>query len=227
MPVLATVVEAIRPIIDILGSLISTILDVLTPVINGLASLLTGTLQSAFNIIIGVIDTVTGVFDGIITFIKGVFSGDWKKAWEGISSIFSGIWNGLEGIVKGAVNLVIGVINGFIKAYNFTIGNIGGWIGLDIKVDEIPLLKRGLSYVPKDDFPALLHVGERVMTKEQNEDFNAMGGLQGMEMALSGSASSGTGFSNAVIDIPLYIDGRQIARATAVYMGEQQSWEAM
>ena len=91
----------------------------------------------------------------------------------------------------------------------------------------LPRLKVGMDYVPADDFPALLHIGERVMTREENEAFNSMGGLQGMEMALSGSASSGTGFANAVIDIPLYIDGRQIARATAVYMGEQQSWEAM
>lgn len=227
MPVLATVVEAIRPIIDILGSLISTIMDVLTPVINGLAALLTGTLKSAFDIIAGVIDSVKGVFEGIITFIKNVFTGNWEAAWNGVVSAFKGVINLIPGFFEFVINKIIEVINGITSG----LSSIWTWTGLPeippIPPVTLPRLKVGMDYVPADDFPALLHIGERVMTREENQAFTALGGLQGMEMALSGSASSGTGFANAVIDIPLYIDGRQIARATAVYMGEQQSWEAM
>ena len=53
------------------------------------------------------------------------------------------------------------------------------------------------------------------------------GGLQGMESALSGQMGAKHGLSETVIQVPLYLNGRQIAKATAVYMGEQQSWEAM
>lgn len=227
MPVLATVVEAIRPIIDILGSLISTIMDVLTPVINGLASLLTGTLKSAFDIIAGVIDSVKGVFEGIITFIKNVFTGNWKAAWDGVVSAFKSVINLIPGFFEIVINAIISVINGITSG----LSSIWTWTGLPeipaIPNVTLPRLKVGMDYVPADDFPALLHIGERVMTREENQAFTALGGLQGMESALSGQMGEKHGLSETVIQVPLYLNGRQIAKATAVYMGEQQSWEAM
>ena len=227
MPVLATVVEAIRPIIDILGSLISTIMDVLTPVINGLASLLTGTLKGAFDIIAGVIDSVKGVFEGIITFIKNVFTGNWEAAWNGVVSAFKSVINLIPGFFEIVINAIISVINGITSG----LSSIWTWTGLPeipaIPNVTLPRLKVGMDYVPADDFPALLHIGERVMTREENQAFTEMGGLQGMESALSGQMGAKHGLSETVIQVPLYLNGRQIAKATAVYMGEQQSWEAM
>lgn len=227
MPVLATVVEAIRPIIDILGSLISTIMDVLTPVINGLAALLTGTLKGAFDIIAGVIDSVKGVFEGIITFIKNVFTGNWEAAWNGVVSAFKGVINLIPGFFEIVINAIISVINGITSG----LSSIWTWTGLPsipaIPNVTLPRLKVGMDYVPADDFPALLHIGERVMTREENQAFTALGGLQGMETALSGQMGAKGGPSETVIQVPLYLNGRQIAKATAVYMGEQQSWEAM
>ena len=44
---------------------------------------------------------------------------------------------------------------------------------------------------------------------------------------MSGQMGAKHGLSETVIQVPLYLNGRQIAKATAVYMGEQQSWEAM
>ena len=43
--------------------------------------------------------------------------------------------------------------------------------GLSLNIKEIPKLKVGIDYVPEDDFPALLHKGEAVLTKEQNAEY--------------------------------------------------------
>ena len=41
--------------------------------------------------------------------------------------------------------------------------------GKGINIREIPRLKVGLDYVPFDEFPAILHKGERVLTAEEAE----------------------------------------------------------
>ena len=81
--------------------------------------------------------------------------------------------------IKNTVNALFGAIenkiNGFIKLLNKAIGKINEIPGVNIKtVSElkIPRLKTGLDFVPSDYFPAYLDYGERVLTKEQNADYN-------------------------------------------------------
>lgn len=40
-----------------------------------------------------------------------------------------------------------------------------------INIPKIPYLKRGISNVPYDDYLAYLHQGERVLTKEENRQY--------------------------------------------------------
>ena len=55
--------------------------------------------------------------------------------------------------------------------------------------------------------PAFLDYGERVLTREENFHFNALGGLQGMErMASSGSAAQSTGGSSGGASVPTKMD---------------------
>lgn len=64
----------------------------------------------------------------------------------------------------------------------------GGGSGRSFQVGE--------DFVTSDWQKAFLHYGERVMTKEQNRRFMALGGLRGMEAAL-------TGGTNAVTQAPM------------------------
>jgi lambda family phage tail tape measure protein len=50
-----------------------------------------------------------------------------------------------------------------------TYGSLGGGQGTHFSDNgSLPYLANGLSYVPYDNFPAILHQGERVMTKQEN-----------------------------------------------------------
>ena len=85
--------------------------------------------------------------------------------------------------------------------------------------------------------PAFLDYGERVLTREENFHFNALGGLQGMErMASSGSTAqasgggSGGGFSTpSKMELGLKVYPREMAHAITPYIIEelqaQGQWE--
>lgn len=94
-------------------------------------------------------------------------------AWENVKNIFSNIASGLGNIFKSPINFIIGVINGFIRGLNRI--KIPDWVpgvgGKGFHIGEIPKLKVGIDYVPEDDYPAILHKGERVLTKEENMEF--------------------------------------------------------
>ena len=188
--------EVISPIVN---WLVQTLGPVVATILNGILS----DVGSVIGTITDIINGIVTVLRGIITFISGVFSGDWKKAWEGISSIFSVVWNGLKKVAETAINAVIWVINQFIKAYNTTIGRVGGWLGLNIRIGEIPEVnltggergrgtgagrpfKDGTDWIPYDGMHAILHRGEAVLTAQENMAFQALGGISGLSAIAKG-----------------------------------------
>lgn len=94
-------------------------------------------------------------------------------AWDNVKNIFSNIASGLGNIFKSPINFIIGAINGFIRGLNKI--KIPDWVpgigGKGFHINEIPKLKVGIDYVPEDNYPAILHKGERVLTKEENAEF--------------------------------------------------------
>ena len=194
MPVIDLFIELLDPIIDLIQSAIMPLVEALMPLIELFLAILVPALQvvmavfsEVFKGIAGTvtdqIGAVTKILEGIIKFVKGVFTGDWKLAWEGIKSIFSGIVSGLSNIFKSPLNFMIDGINGFIKGINKI--KIPDWVpavgGKGFSLPTIPRLKVGMDYVPSDDYPALLHEGEAVLTKQEASIWRSLGGnLQGL-----------------------------------------------
>ena len=196
---------------------------------------LQGVFESVFNFISTVITTQIqtwiSVFSGIIDFIKNVFTGNWSAAWDSLVGIVRSIWDGLVNIVKSPINAVVDLINGFLRGLNNI--RVPDWVpligGASVNIPLIPRLKKGASFIPKDFFPAYLDYGERVLTREENAEYTALGGMRGIRQAISdmdGYSPLYTNRGETVITVPLFLDGREIARASAWYMGEQLSWEA-
>ena len=83
-----------------------------------------------------------------------------ESAWSGLVSWFNGLWNSLFG------NRTVSV------SVNTSHSGVGGGFA------------NGLSYVPYDGFPAILHEGERVLTAEENKAYNrgATGNTSGIKI---------------------------------------------
>lgn len=141
-------------------------------------------------------NNIKNVFASVGNFFKNSF----QAAWNGIKSIFSNvggffqnIWNTIKnmftnigttignaigGAFKNVVNSIINfaenTINTFIRAINVAIDVINAIPGVNIsRLNElhIPRLKVGMANVPYDDYLALLHKGERVLTAKENREY--------------------------------------------------------
>lgn len=156
------------------------VLNALSSYFRGIWSAISGTFSTYINMIKGyftglwtgvssAVEGIKRVLDGLINFFKGVFTGNWRQALNGVKDIFGGAFDALVGIAKAPINAVVGLINGFIGGLNKI--KIPSWVpgvgGKGINIPKLNYLKVGLQYVPDDDFPAMLHEGEAVLTKEQ------------------------------------------------------------
>lgn len=242
MPLLLDIINAILPLlVEILQEIlpeIAQLIEALSPFIQLLLQMLIPALQLVLSVFkevfSGIVETVTryiqnatSILNNLISFVKNVFTGNWRAAWANIKSIFVAVADSLGIVFKAPINALIDLINGFLKGLNKI--EIPDWVpgigGKGFHIPTIPRLKTGIDFVPGDYFPAYLDYGERVLTQDENARFNAMGGLDGMERALSQGVRAGSGRQVTVIQVPVQIDGREVARSTAEYMGEQQYWE--
>ena len=218
-----TIGNAISTIMPILSGLMDFISTYVLSVITIAASTISNTIQNLMSYISDIISSIKRVISGIVDFIAGVFTGDWERAWNGVKDIFGGIVDGLATMFKFPINAIIGIINGFIRGLNKI--KIPDWVpgvgGYGINIPEIPRLKAGIDYVPSDFWPAYLDKGEMVLTAEEAQAYR--GNL--MSHALDSTAYGGAGNKSAKITVPLYLDGREVARTTAWWTGEQLSWE--
>lgn len=240
MPILSLVIDLLGPIIDLfarlmipIASLISgaltPLLNILTPIISTLTSLLIPALElvgSVFESVFGgVLTAVEGALagvqqalSGVINFVTGIFTGNWERAWNGVKNIFSGIVSGLGSIFKTPINAIIDGINGFIRGLNRI--QIPDWVplvgGRGFHIGTIPRLRVGMDYVPSDDFPALLHRGEAVLTEGENRRYRSLGGIDGIEAVLAGGwAASAPQEPSVVVNVtsPVYLDGKDISKS--------------
>ena len=181
-PILELLTASLTPLFDILEVLLPPLCDF----INTLINVLLPPLEAAFSAVAKVISDVFGaalealkptfeymkaLFNGVVDFISGVFSGNWEKAWEGVKEIFRGIFNTIPAIAETVINILVDIINGLIDGVAWTVE----WTGLEIpRLDhvELPRFRIGLDYVPYDEYAALLHKGERVLTASEAKEYD-------------------------------------------------------
>ena len=168
-------------------------------------------------IVIGAISDSIGsiftIFNGLIDFIVGVFTGKWKRAWEGIKGIFKGIINGFVTIIERGVNLIISAINGIIGGVDNIVGAVGSALGLDWNIPKIPRvsiprLAQGAVIPPNREFMAVL--GDN---KREPEIVSPLSTMKQAVAEVLAQANIGSSGFNGRIEVPVIIDGREVARA--------------
>lgn len=196
---LVELLDVILPPLMELFEAIAPAIGALSPIITALASLFSGILAPAIEAVMPIIEALIGILDGLLQFITGVFTGDWKAAWEGIKKIFGSAFEAMKELFKAPINWIIDKLNAFIRSVNRI--KIPDWVpgvgGKSINLSTIPRLKVGLDYVPDDDFPALLHKGEAVLTAEDAAIWRSVGGSVGLSSAVSGGLGGDTNYNIA------------------------------
>lgn len=146
-----------------------------------------------------------------------------KAFWNSyIAPIFTAKWwadlgkkaiNGLLGVIESGLNWIIKKINEFIGGISGIVGAVGKVIGQDWSIGKIPNVKiprlaQGAVIPPNREFLAVLG--------DQKHGTNIEAPLDTIKQAVAevlAQVNVGGGF-NGRIEVPVIIDGREIARAT-------------
>ncbi|GBF73050.1 hypothetical protein PA598K_01335 [Paenibacillus sp. 598K] len=170
------------------NSITSTVSDAASSVWSAISGAWTNAVNATQTKMTEVWNKVKSIWDGIVTSIKTAGTNLWtevKEMWDKVAEFFAGISlidvgrdiiNGLiEGIGSMAGALMDKVEQMGTNFVNGVKGFFGGKAEAEVTVSGAAGVDgsyaKGLSYVPYDGFIAELHKGERVLTAEENRQY--------------------------------------------------------
>lgn len=175
--------------------------EIVVQIVSGIADNLFALGKSAGEIITTIVEgigemwgSLVGVGSQVVAKIREGIS----NAWQGLKNWFKGIWDGLF----GNLSVDVGVTGS---------NNTGGGGGGGGKTYDPAMAASGIDFVPYNNFPAMLHEREAVLTASEADAWR------------KGSGGAGNGvvinqYINAPAQTPV-----QLASATAAYF-EQARW---
>lgn len=167
--------EIMQSIHDIIVSIVEAVKYAWENNIGGMRTIV----ETVFAAIELVFETALNVISGIFEMFAGIFTGDWRRFWNGLKKVLSSIIDAIKKIITGLFDWIGEGVKKAIdklkslgeksaetqaerKSGNKTSGN----------KRKVKGYANGLEYVPYDGFPAILHKGERVLTKTEAESYN-------------------------------------------------------
>lgn len=183
----ALVVASIGPLITIIGKLFTTISTVVkfvqaltaNPILILVAAIaaaiggLVGTIitnwdktkSATENVWNGIKLFVTNVVNGLLNFIENLFPG-FKEAG---ANLFKGLWEGLKSVWSKITDWATSAFESLKRALNPST-----WFDSSTRSSGYGRsFAAGLDNVPYDGYKATLHKGERVLTAQENKNYNA------------------------------------------------------
>ena len=167
-PVIATyieifkqVIEKVKAVIGVVQSHMGTFKAIFEAVIPAVSALI----STAWNIISPIIDLGITLFNGFMKCVAVVF--------PVIQRVIEGVWKVLEPIFNG-IGKGIGLIGDALSGVGGFIGKgintVAGWFGFAYGKDRVPY----------DNYPAMLHAGERVLTRNQADQYDRVMSTRGV-----------------------------------------------
>ena len=131
---------------------------------------------------------MTQIVDGLTQMLTGNFRSGLESAAEGVGkyivgvlSTFDSFWQEVAARIQSA-QYSFGAWLGYTKAEVDAVANgyfddefqlpSGEWVTED-ELDNRFRHASGIEFVPRNDYPATLHYGERVLTRQEAEEYNA------------------------------------------------------
>ncbi len=183
----------------------------------------------------GIVSVITGIVNGIKNAIGTAFN--WIRVkitsiWNSIKSTTKSVWEAIVGFIKAPVNGIISIINGLIGALNrvqIKIPKVPDWVPLiggkgggtiGFNIPKIPYLARGGFIKGGNPTPAVIGEGrydEAVIPLNET----VLGKLAEMIASRMGTpAVAGADGGVFVVEVPVYLDSREIARATTPHISK-------
>lgn len=194
MEILQWIIDNMPKITATVKKVMDAILPIVKPILNGIMQLVQG-----FTALLD--GDIHGFIDGILKFLGGL-----GEAFLNIGkSIFGFLWDGLVSVWNDIANWVSDKVNWLIDKLAF-------WRRGSNEMDSGNSHAGGLPYVPYDNYPALLHRGESVMTAADS---------QGLLEAVKQIAQNSNGGGTFNITVQSVLDGRVIGESVTRYQTQK------
>lgn len=171
-----------------------------------------------------IVAAVKQAFSGIVDFVNDVLSGDWQQAWDGIKNIFGGAWNGMLAIIKSPINGIIGLMNGLLRAAQIMQNGVANALNkMNISVPSWVTSLTGVSsigfHISKWSAPHIPYLAQGAVIPPNKEFMAVLGdqksgnNIEAPESLIRKIVREETGNSSRKIEVPVYLNRRQIAKA--------------
>ena len=193
-PIINAILTLLPPIMEAVKKLMNWLLPFIKPIINSISSLVEG-----FTKLIN--GDIEGFVNGLISFLSGIV-GVFLNIGK---SIFSALWDGLVSVWNSIASWIVDKVN---------------WLA-----DKLAFWRRGnsemsgeshaggLPYVPYDNYPAILHRGESVMTAADSQSL-----LGDVRKIAENGGGSGTPITIIVQSV---LDGKIIGETVTKYQNNK------
>lgn len=185
----AGVIQAVMPTISQIfsqvGAKIAEVINtVVVPVMGVLQQIfqtVSPILQSCIEIVAQVFSTAWGIISPIIDLAMSVFNALWgvvEAVFPAIQSTIEAVWGVLEpifGAIANGLSIVGDAISGVADFVGSGIDTIAGWFGFAYGKDRVPY----------DNYPAMLHQGEKVLTRNQADQYDRTMSTRGVQLTKS------------------------------------------
>ncbi len=208
--VVAGIIQSVMPVIsqiftEVGAKIGEVITTVVVPVMNTLQKIfekVSPVIQSAVEIIMQVVSVAWSVISPIIDLAMVLFETLWNVLDPIITALVDGftwLWDVLEPVFSGIANglsIVGDAIGGVADFIGSGIDTVAGWFGFAYGKDRVPY----------DNYPAVLHQGEKVLTRNQADQYERMVSTRGVQLTEIATVGSGGNRSENVPSTPMQSD---------------------
>lgn len=162
-------------------------------VISQYAEVAWGVIQSIWSAVAPYFQAVWDTIAGIFAVVQSVLQGDFQGAWDAIMGIvntwaeyFSGVWDDIKSVFSDALDLGSKIADDILGGIKAGWDSLTSWVSsaweaiksiftVEVKMPGGGWFGRrnaiGNDYVPYNDYPALLHRGEAVLTSREADQW--------------------------------------------------------
>ena len=172
-----------------------------------------------------IVDWVKGAWKAVKDFwnknIAPIFTLKWwknlaKTCGNGLISGFEAAVNGVIWLFESLINFVVSGLNLFISGLSTVTGAVGDLIGVDLRIPKIPKASLGRVSIPRLAQGAVIPPNREFLAVlgDQKRGTNIEAPLDTIKQAVAEVLSQvNVGGSSGRIEVPVIIDGREVARA--------------
>ena len=164
----AKIAEVIQTVVVPVMGVLQQVFETVAPIIQSAIQIVAEVFSTAWTIIEPIIDLAMTIFNALWSVVEAVF--------PAIQSIIETVWSVLEPIFS-ALSTALGWVGDAISTVSGWIGGaidtVGGWLGFAYGKDRVPY----------NNYPAILHEGEKVLTRNQADQYDRVMSTRGVELA--------------------------------------------